>query len=158
MGYIVNVQVVIAFVKSNLINLLKPLLKIVESSKTNYQEKSLIEKNSNLTGNAIKKAGNIEPEEAFIMRDKSHQKKTMLGSGDLTHLKTKFESKKSQNDHLPKSAYDNVIIEARIETLIPALNEINRLDALDALIDVFGEKHINHLSLLLAYGLEEQAM
>jgi hypothetical protein len=145
--------------------MLKPLLKVVESTKvaTIATGKVASEKNNDLTGNAVKKTGSNEPDGAFIMEEKDQklkEKKTALQTGETMHMKGKEDKRKvgATGDQLPRSAYDNVIIEAKIESLIPQLVELDKIDLLDALIDVFGEKHSNHLSLLLAYGLEEQAM
>lgn len=59
---------------------------------------------------------------------------------------------------LPKSAYDNVIIEARFDTVFPYLIQMNRMNLVEPLIEYFGEKHINHLNLFIGFGQEELAM
>jgi len=61
-------------------------------------------------------------------------------------------------EFLPKSAYDNVIIEARFDTVFPHLIQMNRMDLVEPLLDYFGEKHINHLNLFIGFGQEELAM
>jgi hypothetical protein len=66
--------------------------------------------------------------------------------------------KKNRKTFTAKSAYSNVVIEARFDTIFPHLIELNKLDFVDYLIDVFGEKHINHLGIFLAYGVEDAAM
>eukprot|EP00330_Aristerostoma_sp_ATCC50986_P008265 CAMPEP_0114594114 /NCGR_PEP_ID=MMETSP0125-20121206/15742_1 /TAXON_ID=485358 ORGANISM="Aristerostoma sp., Strain ATCC 50986" /NCGR_SAMPLE_ID=MMETSP0125 /ASSEMBLY_ACC=CAM_ASM_000245 /LENGTH=44 /DNA_ID= /DNA_START= /DNA_END= /DNA_ORIENTATION= len=42
----------------------------------------------------------------------------------------------------PKSAYDNVQIEARFEAVLPHLITLERLDLVDDLISYFGEKNV----------------
>jgi len=61
-------------------------------------------------------------------------------------------------EFLPKSAYDNVIIEARFDTVFPHLIQMGRMDLVEPLLDYFGEKHINHLNLFIGFGQEELAM
>ena len=59
---------------------------------------------------------------------------------------------------LPRSEYDNVIIEARFDTVFPHLINDKRIELVEPLIDYFGEKHINHLNLFIGFGQEELAM
>jgi hypothetical protein len=79
-------------------------------------------------------------------------------AGTLVQMATLRRPTIIDRDLLPRSAYDNVIIEARFDTVFPHLVQMKRMDLVEPLIDYFGEKHINHLNLFIGFGQEELAM
>lgn len=58
----------------------------------------------------------------------------------------------------PKSAYGNVVIEARFENILPYLAQLDKLDIVETLVDAFGERHINHMNLFIMHGQEKLAL
>ena len=62
------------------------------------------------------------------------------------------------NNNLPRSAYSNVVIEAKFESVFPSLIKPDKLEIVDNLIECFGVKHINHLSLFLLHNQEKFAL
>jgi hypothetical protein len=116
----------------------RPLLKIVEGAHGYSELKTMSNRKNNMKKTVVPSDPKMEPAE-----------------GAPNDPKKPRRAKKSFS---AKSAYLNVVIEARFDTIFPHLIELNKLDLTDHLIDVFGEKHLNHLGLFLAHGVEEHAM
>jgi hypothetical protein len=77
--------------------------------------------------------------------------------------KPEFQSKVPNKDFLnreppPKSAYGNVVIEARFENILPYLAQLDKLEIVETLVDAFGERHINHMNLFIMHGQEKLAL
>ena len=67
-------------------------------------------------------------------------------------------TKENLLNNLPRSAYDNVVIEAKFENVFPFLINPDKLEIVDNLIECFGVKNINHLSLFLLHNQEKLAL
>jgi len=97
----------------------------------------------------LKKGGGTRLEHGMTMRDIA---------GTAVQMTNMRRGTIIDRDLLPKSAYDNVIIEARFDTVFPHLIQMNRMDLVEPLLEYFGEKHINHLNLFIGFSQEELAM
>jgi hypothetical protein len=115
----------------------RSLLKIVEGAHGYSELKTMHNRKNNMKKTVVPSDSKLESVEG--------------GTGEKKH-------RRSKKSFSAKSAYVNVVIEARFDTIFPHLIELNKLDLTDHLIDVFGEKHLNHLGLFLAHGVEEHAM
>jgi len=176
LGYIVSIQVVLAFLRANQHQFLKSLLKVVEPNKmglyqlstlTSLVPESLSNKTA-LTYNNMPKRG--KPLQGMDALDSSPALKGRGGTrlehgmtmreiaGTAVQMNNMRRGTIIDRELLPKSAYDNVIIEARFDTVFPHLIQMNRMDLVEPLLEYFGEKHINHLNLFIGFSQEELAM
>jgi len=172
----VSIQVVLAFLRANQHQLLKSLLKVIEPNKmglyklgtlTSLVPESLSNKTA-LTYNNMPKRG--KPLQGMDALDSSPGMKGRGGTrlehgmtmreiaGTVVQMNNMRRGTIIDRELLPKSAYDNVIIEARFDTVFPHLIQMNRMDLVEPLLEYFGEKHINHLNLFIGFSQEELAM